>query len=149
LEEVNAPSVLKKNRCFRIIILISFILFAFSTCKKKTENPATDPCMGDLQDRGPMIDIRTIVPENGAIDLPTLLSVSWAGGSRHPATTCIYLGKSPNEMKIISCEPTHSNSVNLGELEFNTTYYWKVTIIETTCGRGAATGTLSFTTRKQ
>lgn len=143
---------MKKIICFYTLILTSFIFFAFSSCRKEKEttNSTSNPCVTTQHNIGPMIDSRTIVPEDGAVDLPAIVTVSWkVGGSRNPATTRVYLGKSPDDMKIIYSEPTQFNYVNLGQLEFNTTYYWKVTIIENMCGRGASSGTLSFTTRKQ
>jgi len=94
-----------------------------------------------LSEAGPIWNFSTIVnypphtpsqpsPEDGEIDISTLVSLSWSGGDPDVGDTVsynIYFGtENPPAGPVVSADTTY----NPGSLSFLTTYYWQVTAVD-------------------
>jgi photosystem II stability/assembly factor-like uncharacterized protein len=74
----------------------------------------------------------TPVPENGAVDQPTTLSLSWAGGDPDPGDTVtyqVYFGTDP-DFGDNSTAMVATPSYTPAALALSQTYYWKVAALD-------------------
>ncbi|MGI8905563.1 MAG: Ig-like domain-containing protein [Candidatus Sumerlaeaceae bacterium] len=82
-------------------------------------------------------------PTDGATDISISPTLTWLGGANTDSFD-FYFG-SANPPEFVSSLPVSETNVEAGELEFSTTYFWRVDAVN---GTGVTTGELwSFTTQ--
>ena len=88
-------------------------------------------------------------PENDALDVSTSTVLSWkcSDPDGDAVRYIVYLGKSPNDLKVIASN-LEKSEYELKNLEYSTTYYWKVVAVDE---KGARTQSdvWKFTTRER
>ena len=122
-----------KMRFFLPFLILVWIVFIVNSCMNLNKPPIVPD---------------NPIPKNNSIDISITPTLSWncTDPDDDPLIYTLYLGKDTNPEEYKS--GIKGNNINIGSLEYNTTYYWRIEAFD---GKGGITqGPLwSFKTRKK